>query len=176
MNSLMQVRGPKELIHRVKVAGVLTCYDDNNYFIQDDSGSVMAIAEQEVILNLPAGGWWTFWQNPKNTNSPVATTLTAGNYFLTDYADAPRTDLLTGIGNFTASGSSFGGTFTQDKSENDGTLIKDESMSGTLTIDSTGLVTLVGAGAWGYVISPTRLAVINPSASNTNPDIEIFQQ
>ena len=63
----------------VKVAGVLTCYDDNNYFIQDDSGSVMAIAEQEVILNLPAGGWWTFWQNPKNTNSPVATTLTAGD-------------------------------------------------------------------------------------------------
>jgi len=79
MNTLLQVRGPKELIHRVKVEGVLTCYDDNNYFIQDDSGSVMAIAEQEVILNLPAGGWWSFWQNPKNTNSPVATTLKVGD-------------------------------------------------------------------------------------------------
>ena len=79
MNTLLQVRGPKELIHRIKVQGVLTGYADNNYFIQDESGSVMAIAEQEVILNLPPGGWWSFWQNPKNTNSPVATSLRVGD-------------------------------------------------------------------------------------------------
>ena len=79
MNTLLQVRGPKELIHRIKVQGVLTGYADNNYFIQDESGSVMAIAEQEVVLNLPPGGWWSFWQNPKNTNSPVATSLRMGD-------------------------------------------------------------------------------------------------
>jgi signal transduction histidine kinase len=79
MNSLLQVRGPRELVHRVKVHGVLTCYDNNNFFLQDGSGSVMAIAEQDVILNLPAGGWWSFWQNPKNTNSPGETNLQIGD-------------------------------------------------------------------------------------------------
>ena len=57
----------------------MTADDNDNYFLQDDSGSVMAIAEQEVILNLPPGGWWTFWRNPKNTNSPVATSLRMGD-------------------------------------------------------------------------------------------------
>lgn len=79
MNSLLQVRGPREMIHRVKVTGVLTCYDDNHYFLQDDSGSVMAIARREVILNLPSGGWWSFWQNPANTNSPLQTSLRVGD-------------------------------------------------------------------------------------------------
>ena len=67
--SLTRIRGPQELLHRVKIAGTLTCADNNHYFVQDDSGSAMAIAKQNVVLNLPPGGWWAFWQSPL-TNGP----------------------------------------------------------------------------------------------------------
>jgi signal transduction histidine kinase len=70
IDDLRQVRGPKEWIHRVKVKGVLTCVGNNNYYVQDDSGSAMAIGKQDVTLSLPAGGWWAFWQNPKTTGHP----------------------------------------------------------------------------------------------------------
>lgn len=67
--SLGQIRGPREAIHRVKVEGVLTCIENDNYTIQDASGGAVAIAKQKVVLHLPAGGWWTFWQSPQ-TNPP----------------------------------------------------------------------------------------------------------
>jgi signal transduction histidine kinase len=70
ISGLLQVRGPRELIHRVKVQGVLTGFENNNYFIQDDSGSVMAVAKQNVTLSLPAGGWWAFWQSPQINTGP----------------------------------------------------------------------------------------------------------
>jgi signal transduction histidine kinase len=72
IGSLPQIRGPRELIHRVKVKGLLTCIDNNNYFIQDDSGAALAIAKEDVVLNLPAGGWWTFWQSPRPNKVPTA--------------------------------------------------------------------------------------------------------
>jgi signal transduction histidine kinase len=74
IDSLLQVRGPRELIHRVKINGVLTCFGNNNYFIQDNSGGVMAVAKQDVVLSLPVGGWWSFWQSPKTNTSPEAET------------------------------------------------------------------------------------------------------
>jgi signal transduction histidine kinase len=65
INTLYQLRGPKETVHRVKIEGVVTYVGNNNYFIQDDSGSVKAIGKQNVTLNLPSWGWWAFWQNEK---------------------------------------------------------------------------------------------------------------
>jgi signal transduction histidine kinase len=80
IDSLFQVRGPNELIHKIKVAGVLTYFGNNNYFVQDSSGSVMAIAKQDVTLSLPAGGWWSFWQSPKvNTTPQRETELEVGD-------------------------------------------------------------------------------------------------
>jgi signal transduction histidine kinase len=70
IDDLRQVRGPKEWIHRVKVKGVLTCVGNNNYYVQDDTGSAMAKGEQDVTLSLPVGGWWAFWQNPKTNGHP----------------------------------------------------------------------------------------------------------
>jgi signal transduction histidine kinase len=74
IDSLRQVRAPKQSVHRVKVQGVLTCVGNRNYFVEDDSGGVMAIGKEDVTLSLPAGGWWTFWQHPK-TNNPSPTSL-----------------------------------------------------------------------------------------------------
>ncbi len=80
IDSLFQVRGPNEFIHKIKVSGVLTYFGNNNYFVQDKSGSVMAIAKQDVTLSLPAGGWWSFWQSPKvNTNPQRETELEVGD-------------------------------------------------------------------------------------------------
>jgi signal transduction histidine kinase len=72
IDDLRQVRGPKEWIHRVKVQGILTCVGNNNYYVQDDSGSAMAIGQQDVTLSLPVGGWWAFWQNPKTNGRPAS--------------------------------------------------------------------------------------------------------
>jgi signal transduction histidine kinase len=70
--SVPQIRGPKELIHRVKVKGLLTCIDNNNYFVQDASGAALALAKEDVVLNLPVGGWWTFWQSPSPNKASTA--------------------------------------------------------------------------------------------------------
>lgn len=60
---LLQVRGPGEFIHRVKVEGVLTLREDRKHFVQDATGAAMAIPQQEVILSTPTGGWnWMFRQ------------------------------------------------------------------------------------------------------------------
>ena len=74
IGSLTLVRGPRERIHRVKVTGVLTGIDNDTYFVQDVTGGVSAIAKQDVVLNLPAGGWWTFWQTPRSNAAPTAAT------------------------------------------------------------------------------------------------------
>jgi signal transduction histidine kinase len=80
IGSLIEIRGLKEMIHRVKIEGVLTGFANNNYFIQDSSGSVRVIARQDVTLSLPAGGWWSFWQSPRpNLNSYAATELKVGD-------------------------------------------------------------------------------------------------
>ena len=80
IGSLLQIRGLKEMVHRVKIDGVLTGFANNNYFIQDGSGSVRVIAKQDVTLSLPAGGWWSFWQSPKtNIDNYPGTQLKVGD-------------------------------------------------------------------------------------------------
>jgi signal transduction histidine kinase len=71
IGSLLQVRGPKEFLHRVKVEGVLTFREDRKYFVQDATGAAMAVGQEEVILNTPAGGWnWMFGQSSRLNSTP----------------------------------------------------------------------------------------------------------
>jgi signal transduction histidine kinase len=82
IGSLLQVRGPKEFSHRVKVQGMLTFQEGGNYFVQDATGATMAIAQEEVILSTPADGWsWLFRQSaglsPAPQNEPQ---LRAGDH------------------------------------------------------------------------------------------------
>lgn len=63
--SLSQVGGLTELSHCVKVEGVLTLSLDHKLFIQDATGSAMAIKRGDVLLNVPQGAYyWAFYQVP----------------------------------------------------------------------------------------------------------------
>ena len=71
IGSLREIRKPRELIHRVKISGLVTGIDNNNYFVQDDSGGALAIAKEDIALKLMAGGWWSFWQAPRSNSAPA---------------------------------------------------------------------------------------------------------
>jgi len=72
ISTLRQIRESRELIHRVKITGLLTGIDNNSYFVQDDSGGALAIAKEDIVLNLAAGGWWSFWQTPRSNSAVFA--------------------------------------------------------------------------------------------------------
>jgi len=66
IESLLQVKPPQEPVHRVKIEGVLTCQDGRKLFLQDASGSAMALTKEDVMLKTESGLWhWVFWQSPK---------------------------------------------------------------------------------------------------------------
>lgn len=66
IGSLFQLRGSREMLHRVKVEGVLTFREDRRFFLQDASGSAMAIDKEDVVLDLPPGAYhWAFFQTPE---------------------------------------------------------------------------------------------------------------
>lgn len=61
--SIMQVSGPIESSHRIRVEGILTLQDGPRLFLQDDTGSVMAIYKQDVVLESIFGrSQWSFWR------------------------------------------------------------------------------------------------------------------
>lgn len=65
--SLSQFSGPKELVHRVKVEGVVTLRQERRIFIQDATGSAMAIGRGDIILDSPPGAYhWAFYQAPED--------------------------------------------------------------------------------------------------------------
>jgi len=71
IGSLLQGRERKEFTHRVKVEGVLTYRDGHRYFLQDQSGAVMATEQEEIVLTTPPGGWnWIFWQSSRSHATP----------------------------------------------------------------------------------------------------------
>ena len=71
IGSLLQVRGPGEFIHRVRVEGVLTFREDRKHFVQDATGAAMAVAQEDVILTTTAGGWsWMFRQSAGMSPTP----------------------------------------------------------------------------------------------------------
>jgi signal transduction histidine kinase len=76
ISSLLKGNGTKTLRHRVKIKGVLTLQDDNHYFLQDATGSAMAVAKQSIVLT--RSGHWVFWQSVQG------------------HADSPGTDIQPG--------------------------------------------------------------------------------
>jgi signal transduction histidine kinase len=61
--SLLGLNEPGELLHRVKVEGVVTSQQNQRVFLQDDTGSAMAILKEDVVLNGHFGqSHWLYWQ------------------------------------------------------------------------------------------------------------------
>jgi signal transduction histidine kinase len=61
ISSLLHGYGTKSLRRRVKIEGVLTLQDGDQYFLQDGTGSAMVIAKQSIVLT--RAGHWVFWQS-----------------------------------------------------------------------------------------------------------------
>lgn len=71
IGSLLGLSGPRESFHRVRVEGVLTLQENQRFFLQDDTGSAMAIFKEDVVLDARFGkSQWLFWRTPQ-TNSPA---------------------------------------------------------------------------------------------------------
>jgi signal transduction histidine kinase len=74
ISSIMQVSGPVDPSHRIRLEGVLTLQDGQKLFLQDGTGSVMAIYKQDVVLDSIFGrSQWSFWRTSasKTTTSPI---------------------------------------------------------------------------------------------------------
>jgi signal transduction histidine kinase len=66
---LLGLSGPRESFHRVRVEGVLTLQENQKFFLQDDTGSAMAVFKEDVVLDARFGrSRWLFWRSPQ-TNS-----------------------------------------------------------------------------------------------------------
>jgi len=65
IGSLLGIGGPRESFHRVKVEGVVTLQDDQKLFLEDASGSAMAVFKEDVQLDASFGGSrWLYWHTP----------------------------------------------------------------------------------------------------------------
>ena len=66
IGSLLGLNGPRESFHRVKVEGVVTLQQNEKIFLQDDTGSAMAIFKEDVMLDARFGhSRWLYWRAPK---------------------------------------------------------------------------------------------------------------
>lgn len=69
ISSLLGLNGLGESFHRVKVEGVVTLQENQKVFLQDKTGSVMAILKEDVELDARFGrSRWLYWQ----TSQPQA--------------------------------------------------------------------------------------------------------
>jgi len=67
VSNLYRLAPPDEANHQVKVRGVLTCQEGRKFFLQDESGSLLAMAKTEVILaEMGRKSRWVFWQTPED--------------------------------------------------------------------------------------------------------------
>ena len=65
IGSLLGLNGPRESFHRVKVEGVVTLQQNEKIFLQDDTGSAMAILKEDVMLDARFGhSRWLYWRAP----------------------------------------------------------------------------------------------------------------
>ena len=69
ISSLLHGIGTKTLRRWVKIEGVLTVQDGNRYFLQDKTGSAMAVAKQNIVLS--RSGHWVFWQSDQSQEATV---------------------------------------------------------------------------------------------------------
>ena len=71
INNLYHLTTLDEVNHRVKVRGSLTCQDGRKCFVQDASGSLLAMAKAEVMLTeMSRNSRWMFWQTPEDEGGP----------------------------------------------------------------------------------------------------------
>lgn len=77
ISSLLHGNGTKELRRRVKIEGVLTLQDGDHYFLQDGTGSAMAVAKQSIVLT--RSGHWVFWQSAQGHEASTGTQFKAGD-------------------------------------------------------------------------------------------------
>jgi len=67
IGTLLGLSGPREFVHRVKVEGVVTLQENQKVYLQDDSGSAMAIFKEDVVLDANFGrARWLYWRTPRN--------------------------------------------------------------------------------------------------------------
>jgi len=69
ISSMLHGYGTKTLRRRVKIEGILTLQDGDDYFLQDGTGSAMAVVKQSIVLT--RAGHWVFWQS--NPDRPAST-------------------------------------------------------------------------------------------------------
>lgn len=69
IGSLLGLNVARQSSHRVHVEGTLTLLDNQRFFLQDDTGSAMAIFQEDVALDPRFGrSRWLFWRS-QQTNS-----------------------------------------------------------------------------------------------------------
>lgn len=74
IGSLLGIGGPRESFHRVKVEGVVTFQDEEKLFLEDASGSAMAIFREQVQLDATTGrSRWLYWRTPLSRTASRAT-------------------------------------------------------------------------------------------------------
>lgn len=75
IGSLLGLSGPADSFHRVKVEGVVTLQDSQRIFLQDDTGSAMAIFKENVVLDANFGrSRWLYWRTRQPMGNPSSVT------------------------------------------------------------------------------------------------------
>ncbi len=68
IGGLLGLNGPRESSHRVKMEGVVTLQENQKIFLQDETGSAMAVLKENVMLDARFGhSRWSYWQTPAKT-------------------------------------------------------------------------------------------------------------
>ncbi|HEY4417733.1 MAG TPA: ATP-binding protein [Verrucomicrobiae bacterium] len=76
IGSLLGLSGLRESFHRVKVDCVVTLQENQKIFVQDSSGSAMAVLKENIVLDSNFGrSRWLYWQTPKAKNLPATNNL-----------------------------------------------------------------------------------------------------
>jgi signal transduction histidine kinase len=80
IGSILKLGQPDEFIHQVQVEGILTLQDERRLFLQDDTGSVMAIFKEDVVLDPNFGrSRWAFWRAATKTTLPAGMRFNPGD-------------------------------------------------------------------------------------------------
>lgn len=70
IGSLLGWSEPQQSFHRIKVEGVVTLQQNHKIFIQDATGSAMAIVRQDVVLDARFGrSRWLYWRTPQTEDA-----------------------------------------------------------------------------------------------------------
>jgi signal transduction histidine kinase len=77
ISSLLLGNNTKALRRRVKIEGVLTLQDGDHYFLDDGTGSAMAVAKQNIVLT--RSGHWVFWQSPQGHEAAADAQMKPGD-------------------------------------------------------------------------------------------------